>query len=394
MAQKRDYYEVLGVERTVSIDEISVAYRQLAIKFHPDKNPGNEEAVDRFKEAAEAFEVLSDDQKRSRYDQYGHAGVDGPSGSPHFTDVGDIFEAFGDIFGGGIFGDIFGGGGGGRRARRGGDVKCQVTVDLLEAARGVTKTIKFRRHRACETCEGSGAAPGSEAMQCDYCGGRGQVIQSSGILRVQTACPACHGAGKVIREKCTDCRGNAVVPEIVQKKAKIPAGIDDGMRIRISGEGDPSLQGGPPGDCYVFVNVTGHPLFRREGNDLVCPLPIAYSQAALGATLEVPTLDGPEDMEIPAGTQPGEVFTLRRRGMPDPRGGYVGDLHVQVHVEVPKKISGEQEELIRQLADLEHANVTPHRKTFLEKLRDYFVPEEEASEDEMSDEHKEESERV
>ncbi|NIO46973.1 MAG: molecular chaperone DnaJ [Planctomycetales bacterium] len=371
---KRDYYEVLGVDRGAGDREIADAYRKLAIRYHPDKNPGDEEAIQRFKEAAEAFEVLHDRNKRGRYDRFGHAGVENMAGgSPHFADIGDIFEAFGDIFGGGIFDDLFGGRRGTRRARRGADIQCEVTIELLEAARGVKKPVRFQRHRACEDCQATGAKQGSALETCSYCGGRGQVIQSSGILRVQTTCPSCGGGGQVIKEKCPTCRGQGYVAESVQREVVIPAGVDDQMRIRITGEGEPSPNGGPPGDCYCFIHVRQHPLFRRDGSQLICRVPVTYSQAALGATIEVPTLEGPDQLKIPAGTQPGQVFTLRRRGMPDPRGNHVGDLHIQVDVEVPKKLDSAQEDLIRQLAELEHSHVTPHRKNFLEKLRDYFV---------------------
>ena len=385
MASKRDYYEVLEIERTASDSEVSVAYRSMAIKFHPDKNPGDDEAVERFKEAAEAFEVLNDTDKRARYDRFGHAGIDGPGagGSPHFQDVGDIFEAFGDIFGGGggMFGDLFGGGRGGGDARdavpmsrpRSPSICSKPHAELVRRSHSIA-TVR------CETCDGSGAKDDSAVETCRYCGGRGQVVQSSGILRVQTTCPSCRGAGKVIKDHCPECRGEGYTPDEVEIKIAIPAGIDDGMRVRISGEGEPSTSGGPPGDCYCLVRVREHALFRREGNHLICRVPVSYSQAALGATLEIPTLDGREPMEIPSGTQPGEVFTMRRRGMPDPRNGAVGDLLVQINIDVPKKLDSQQENLIRDLAELEHANVTPHRKKFMERLKEFFVPEDQAAE--------------
>jgi molecular chaperone DnaJ len=380
MPDKRDYYEVLGVERTASDQEIADAYRKLAIANHPDKNPGDEEAVARFKESAEAFEVLHDSEKRARYDRFGHAGVNGGAGGgSQFHDISDIFEAFGDIFGGGggVFGDLFGGGGRGRRrVRKGADVHCEVTIDLLKAARGVSLPIEFPRHKKCTACNATGAKDGTALVECDYCGGRGQVIQSSGILRVQTACPSCGGKGRVIRQNCASCRGEGYIQEHVEQEITIPAGIDDQMQIRVSGQGEPSPNGGPPGDCYCHIHVQPHSLFHRDGNDLIIPVPITYSQAALGATIEVPTLDGIEDMDIPAGTQPGEVFTLRRKGMPDPRGGRVGDLKIHVRIEVPRKLDERQEELLRELAEAEHINVSPHRKSFLEKLRGYFVPSE------------------
>ncbi|MCE9555178.1 MAG: molecular chaperone DnaJ [Planctomycetes bacterium] len=371
MAAKRCYYEVLEVTRTATRDEIATSYRRLALQFHPDRNPGDQEAIGRFKEAAEAFEILSDAEKRQRYDRFGHAGVNG-GGESHFNNVEDIFSAFGDIFGGGMFGDIFGS----RRSRgprKGADLQCEVTIDMLEAARGVTRTVKLRRHRRCEDCKGSGAAAGSKPEKCRYCGGHGQVIQSSGILRVQTTCPSCRGSGETIKDRCRGCHGEGYVRHEVELSVVIPKGMDDQMRLRIPGEGEPSPEGGPAGDCYCLVHVTEHPLFRRDENNLICRVPITFSQAALGATIEVPTLDGPEEMEIPAGTQPGEVFTKRRRGMPDPRGGGPGDLLVQVTIDVPRKLPKEQEELIRKLAEMEKSHVSAHRKSFLKKLRDYFV---------------------
>ncbi len=373
MAGKRDYYEVLGIERGASEKSIADAYRKLALKYHPDRNPGDEEAIVRFKEAAEAFEVLSDQQKRARYDRHGHAGVDGPGGgSPHFSDVSDIFQAFGDIFGEGAFGDLFGGRRGARQAK-GADVRCNVTLDLVEAARGVTKSIEFERHEACTLCSGSGAKPGTTRQKCAYCGGRGQIIQSTGIFRVQTTCPSCHGAGSIIKEPCPPCRGSGYVLQKVRRDVAIPAGIDDEMRVRITGEGEPSPQGGPRGDCYMFITVKEHQLFQREGQDLIVRVPVTYSQATLGCTLEVPTLDGPHDLKVPSGTQSGEVFKLRGRGLPSPRSHGLGDLLVQLNIEVPKKLTPRQQELLRELAELEHTHVSPHRKSFIEKVKEYFT---------------------
>lgn len=366
MTTQTCYYEVLGIERTASEGEIATAYRRLAIKYHPDKNPGDDEAIARFKECSEAFEVLHDREKRSRYDQFGHAGVNGGPGGAHFSDVGDIFSAFGDIFG-----DIFGGGGG--RMRKGRDVRCDVTLTLHEAAEGCTKQIEFQRHEPCGDCKGSGAAPGSSRETCSYCGGHGRVIQSAGIVRVQTACPACGGEGSKIKDPCRGCRGKGVKLRKVQTEVKIPAGVDDGMRVRIAGEGEKSAAGGPPGDCYCFISVLGHPLFERQGQHLVCRVPITYAQAALGCTLEVPTLGGRGEVKVPAGTQSGDVFRLGGRGMPDPRSHGLGDLLVQVSIEVPTKLSKEEEELLRQLAELEHKHVAPKRKSFFKQLADYFT---------------------
>ena len=371
MAGKRCYYEILQVERTSTTKVIADSYRKLAIKYHPDKNPGDEEAVARFKEAAEAFEVLGDEEKRARYDRFGHAGVNngGPRG---FQDVNDIFAAFGDIFGESAFGDLFGGR---RRASKGSDVRCDLTLDLMEAARGVTKTIEFQRHEACEECAGTGAKKGTSRTTCTYCAGRGQVVQSTGIFRVQTTCPSCQGVGSVVKEPCGKCRGAAFVLKKVKREVQIPAGIDDQMRIRIAGEGEPSPSGGPRGDCYCFITVKDHPLFHREGEHLVVRMPITYTQAALGAKIEVPTLAGPHELKLPAGTQTGEVFRVRGQGMPSPRSRSVGDLLVQVNVEVPKSLSPEQEELLRQLAEQEKVEVSQHRKSFFEKVREYFAQE-------------------
>jgi molecular chaperone DnaJ len=368
MSAKRDYYQVLGVERSASEKEISDAYRKLAIKFHPDRNPGNEEAVASFKEAAEAFEVLRDPQKRSRYDRYGHAGLEGVGAAPHFGDINDIFSAFGHIFGDSLFGDLFGGG----RSPKGADLRVNVKLDLAEAAEGVSRTIEFERHEACSNCEGTGAKPGAGLHRCSYCGGRGQVIQTSGIFRVQTTCPSCRGAGKVIKDPCTTCRGAAYVPRKVRREVHIPAGIEDQMRVRLPGEGEPSPNGGPPGDVYCFVSVKKHPLFHREGQDLLVVVPITFAQAALGATIEVPTLKGRHELKVPAGTQPATQFRLRGMGLPHPRNRHVGDLVVQVSLEVPKSLSARQEELVRELAELEQVHVTPERKSFFDQVRRYF----------------------
>jgi molecular chaperone DnaJ len=371
MAEKRDYYEVLGVDRNATDAQISESYRKLALKFHPDRNPGDDEAIVRFKEAAEAFEVLSHAEKRARYDRFGHAGLEG-AGAPHFHDVSDIFSAFGDILGEGFFADFFGGRGRNARARKGGDVRCDVTLDLFEAARGTTKVVHFARHAVCEKCHGSGAKAGTQPEMCRYCGGKGRVVQSTGIFSLQTTCPSCHGSGHVIRDACGSCGGSGYVQKKVSRKVDIPAGVDSDSRLRLQGEGEPSPSGGPPGDCYCFITVAEHPLFQRKGQDLLCQVPISYPQAALGATLEVPTLDGREEMAIPAGTQTGQVFTLKGRGMPDPRYRGHGDLHVQVYIEVPRVMTPEHEAVVRHLAEIENTHVSPTRKSFFEKLKELF----------------------
>ncbi len=381
MASKRDYYEILGVSRTATDAEIASAYRKMAIRYHPDSHPDDPEATEKFKLAAEAYEVLRDPEKRARYDRYGHAGVEGAARD--FHSVEDIFDAFGDIFGGGIFGDLFGGGRRSRRPRRGADVRCDVELTLEEAASGVKKNIRFQRNEICSTCGGTGAKSNAARETCRHCGGRGQIVQSAGILRVQTVCPTCRGAGVVITESCEQCRGRGYTPKTVELTVGIPAGIDTGMRVRLAGEGEPSPDGGPAGDCYCFVTVREHHLFERDGPNLILRLPITYCQAALGAKVAVPTLEGRDELEIPRGTQSGDVFRLRGRGMPDARGGPRGDLLVETYIETPKKLTPKQEELLRELAELEQSDVTPHRKSFLEKLRDYFTGE---GEDEQDDE--------
>jgi molecular chaperone DnaJ len=372
MVDQRDYYEVLGVGKRAASAEITAAYRKLAIRFHPDKNPGDSEAATRFKEAARAFEVLSDADLRSRYDRFGHAGVEG--GRRHdFNDISDVFEAFGDLFGGGIFGEAFGGGRQRQsRARKGRDVFCQVQLSLVEAARGVTKTVEFDRHETCGECDGSGARKGTQPQPCDYCAGRGQVIQSAGVFRLQTTCPACQGAGKIVREKCRECAGEGLTEEHVERRVTIPAGVDNDVRVRLAGEGEPGGNGGPPGDCYCMIEIEEHPFLKRDGRDLHCEVPVTFSQAALGATVDVPTLDGPKQLEIKRGTQAGEVIRVRGLGMPEVRGRGVGDLHVHVHVEVPKTLSPKAEKLLRELATEEQKAVSAKRSSFLSRLAEYF----------------------
>lgn len=371
---KRCYYEVLGVSKTVSGTELSRAYRKLAIKYHPDSNRHDEDAITKFKEAAEAYEVLNDEQKRARYDQYGHAGLGADAGG--FQDMGDIFEAFGDMFGGTIFGDFFGGRGQRGRVRRGADIRCDVTLDLEEAAAGTRKKVTLTRHELCQDCDGSGAEPGSKPQICTRCRGQGQIVQANGILRVQTTCPQCRGKGKITTSPCKSCAGSGAVPREVVLDVAIPAGVDDGMRVRLPGEGQASPDGGPPGDAYCFIKVRSHKMFHREGNDLVLQLPLSYSQAVLGTEIEIPTLGGRHTIQIPKGTQSGEVFQLRGLGVPDPRTNQRGSLLVQTFVEIPKRVGAKQEELLRKLAELEEEHVTPHRKSFFERVLAYFVHEE------------------
>jgi len=370
MPQKRDYYEVLKVDRSATSETISRAYRKLAVKYHPDTHPGDEQANFRFKEAAEAYEVLSDPEKRARYDQYGFAGVEGRANG--FGSAEDIFSAFSDIFGGGMFSDLFGRSSRGR-VRKGNDIRVDLELSLEEAASGLQKELEFQRNDLCDECRGSGAEPGTVPETCPTCGGRGQVLQAAGILRIQTTCPHCQGKGESIRHRCSECRGQGFVPRDVALQVSIPPGVDDGMRIRLRNEGEPSPDGGPAGDCYVFVKVARHPLFSRDGNNLIIQMPISYTQAALGAELDVPTLQGRTSLNLPRGTQSGEVFRLPRKGMPDPHGGRTGDLLVQAFIETPKKLDKRQEELLRDLAELEHSQVSPQRKSFLSKIKDYLA---------------------
>lgn len=368
-----DYYEVLGIERNASEKEIATAYRKAAMKYHPDRNPGDEEAVAKFKLCAEAFEVLNDKEKREIYDRYGKAGLDGAGVGGGFQDVGDIFGAFGDMFGG--FGDMFGsffGSGGGGRVQRGADVRCAVTLDLREAAKGATKEIRYRRREVCSTCGGSGARPGTKPETCRYCGGRGRVQQSTGVFSIQTTCPKCGGRGTTIAEPCPECRGSGLTTNEVVREIFVPAGVDAGTRLRVQGEGERSPNGGPPGDCYVFVQIKRHPLFRREGQDLICQIPIGYAQAALGAEIDAPTLDGPEKIKIAPGTQNGDVVRLKGRGMPTPRRNVAGDLIVQLFIETPTKLTPEHEAVLRKLAEIEGDAVLPKRKSFCSKLKDFF----------------------
>ncbi|MCU0916289.1 MAG: molecular chaperone DnaJ [Planctomycetes bacterium] len=373
---KADYYQVLGVEKNASPDEIKRAYRRMAIKHHPDKNPGNKEAEAKFKECAEAYEVLSDPEKRRQYDQYGHEGLRG-TGMHDFSrmNVEDIFSIFG---GDDFFSSIFGGLGGGRRGgRRGGpgrgyDLETSVELTLNEVAHGTEKTIEFTRQDRCPECSGSGAAPGTQPTRCPLCGGSGQVAKGGGFFQMVSTCPQCHGSGQIIRNPCPACHGSGRVPKKRTVTLRVPPGVHEGQGIRVAGEGEPGRNGGPNGDLYVYVRIRPHEFLERDGNDLVAIVPISFTQAALGATIEVPSLDGTRQLKVPPGTQYGSLFRIRGQGLPDVRTGRTGDELVQVTIETPTNMNARQEELLREFAQTENRNVSPKSQNFFERLKRHF----------------------
>lgn len=369
---KRDYYEVLGVERSADEREIKKAYKRLAMKFHPDRNPDNPEAEEKFKEVKEAYEILTDAQKRAAYDKFGHAGVDpnqaGPGGFGGGADFGDVF--------GDIFGDIFGGGRRTQRAARGADLRYNMELTLEEAVRGVTKEIKVPTLVECDECHGSGAKSGTSAQTCPTCHGSGQVQMRQGFFAVTQACPHCHGKGKIITDPCRKCHGDGRIQKTKTLSVKIPAGVDTGDRIRLSGEGEAGEFGAPAGDLYVQVHVKEHPIFVREGNNLYCEIPISFTTAALGGEVAVPTLDGKVMLKIPSETQTGRMFRLRGKGVRSLRSGAEGDLLCKAVVETPVKLSEEQKELLRQLEDsLNGSGMKTHKpkaEGFFEGVKRFF----------------------
>ena len=369
---KRDYYEVLGVRRDAPAEEIKKAFRQLALKFHPDKNPGDEGAPRKFKEAAEAYEVLSDQEKRTRYDRYGHAGMEGV-GTHNFRSADDIMSAFSEIFGDGLFGGMFTP----RRRgpRPGQDLLMKLEIDLEEAARGSTRSVEVNRQELCEDCSGTGARKGTSPVTCDYCRGQGQVVQSRGFFQVATTCPACGGEGKRIVDPCPKCRGGGRIAKVVQLRVDIPPGVDTGMWLQLRNQGEPGDPGAPRGNLRIQIQIRPHRFFERHGNNLYCQVPISFPQAALGSEIEVPTLEGADRLMVPRGTQSGEVLKIKGRGMPDVNGRGRGDVLVEVMIETPRRLSARQEELLRELAEIEHEDVSPKRRNFFDKLRDYFTEE-------------------
>jgi molecular chaperone DnaJ len=376
---KRDYYEVLGVDRGINDAGLKKAYRKLALESHPDRNPDDPEAEDRFKELSEAYAVLSDPDKRVRYDRFGHQGVG--AGGPQAGDFGDL-GGFTDIFND-LFGDIFGGGGGrgGRgRVQRGADLRYNLEIDVNDVLVGSEASIKIPKMRPCETCSGSGAREGTSSTTCDRCRGVGQIAFQQGFFRVNRPCDVCGGAGEVIEDPCDDCRGNGRVEGQQTIAVKVPAGVDDGARLRLVGEGEAGIAGGPPGDLYIVLSVTPHPLFERDGRDLHCEVPVAFVQAALGGEVEAPSLEGRITVQVPEGTQSGRILRLRGKGLPplQPRLDAAqlermrGDIYVRIFVEVPTRLTERQRELLEEFAEESGTEISPVTRGFVDKLRDLF----------------------
>jgi molecular chaperone DnaJ len=370
---KRDYYEVLGVQRGASDQEIKSAYRKLALQYHPDRNPNNPDAEEKFKEASEAYAILADAEKRGMYDRFGHAGVGGVAAGGGFdaTVFQDFSDIFGEFFG---FGDLFGGGRGGRRTRaqRGADLREDITIEFEEAVFGAEKKITYRKHEICDSCGGSGSAHGKAPTTCRSCGGRGQVRYQQGFFSIARTCPSCQGSGSVVSDPCTKCKGEGRVVQQKTIDAKIPAGVEDGTRIRFSNVGEAGVHGGPPGDLYVVLHVKEHSFFERQGNDLYCMVPISFTQAALGTEIQVPTLEGEHTLKIPEGTQSGTSFKLRGKGVPVLNGHGKGDLFIEVRLQTPTKLTKRQRELLQELQGLTQIENKPERHSLLSKMKDMF----------------------
>jgi molecular chaperone DnaJ len=371
---KRDYYVVLGVEKTAAAEEIKKSYRKLAVKYHPDKNPGDKAAEEQFKELGEAYEVLCDPQKRAAYDQYGHAAFDRRAGGFARGGFHDPFDVFREVFGGGgIFEDLFGGG---RQdptqPQRGDDLRYDMEITFEEAARGCEKEITVTKAERCDSCQGSGAEAGSRTRTCTTCGGRGQVISSRGIFSIAQTCPQCHGAGRVIDKPCKTCHGAGRRERTSKITLRIPAGVDTGSRLRSAGNGEAGLRTGPPGDLYVVLHVKPHQIFQRDGDDLLCEVPVNFVQAVLGAEISVPTLDGNAEINIPPGTQPGSMFRLKGKGVKNIQGYGSGDLHVRINVEVPTHLTAAQKAKLQEFAQLCNGKESPISQSFFEKARNLF----------------------
>ena len=381
MSEKRDYYEVLGIAKTATKDEIKKAYRKLAMQYHPDKNPGNAEAEAKFKEASHAADILMDDQKRAMYDRMGHSAEQGGMGGGGFQgggfsgDFGDLGDIFGDIFGD-ILGGQRGGRGGGRRGRSraqaGDDLQTEIFVKFEEAAFGVEKEIHINRSVACGDCHGSGAKKGTSPTTCDMCHGHGEVRRQQGFFTIAQPCPKCHGPGQMIKEVCETCSGRGRNKKREKLSVKVPAGIDEGQRLKLSGQGDAGLHGGPSGDLFVLIHLEEHEFFKRDEYDVLCEVPISFSQAALGTDIEVPTLGGRVSMKIPEGTQSGQKMKLRNKGITKLGGYGFGDQIITIHVETPTKLNKEQRELFSRLSELEQNSSNPMTKGFFERVRELF----------------------
>ncbi len=366
---------MLGVQRGATEQEIKSAYRKLALQYHPDRNPNNPDAEEKFKEASEAYAVLADSEKRELYNRFGHAGVGtaaGPGGGFDATVFQDFSDIFGEFFG---FGDLFVGGRSGRRTRaqRGADLREDITIEFEEAAFGTEKKISYRKNEACEVCKGSGSAHGKAPATCRTCSGRGQVRYQQGFFSIARTCPACQGVGSVISDPCSKCKGEGRILQTKTIDAKIPAGVEDGTRIRFSGVGEAGVHGGPAGDLYVVLHVKEHPFFDRQGNDLYCVVPISVTQAALGAEIQVPTLDGEQTLKIPEGTQSGTTLKLRNKGVPALNSHGKGDLFVEVRVQIPTKLTKRQRELFQELQGLTQVENKPQRNSLLDKMKDMFT---------------------
>ena len=374
---KRDYYEVLGVSKNASEAEIKKAYRRLAMKHHPDRNPGDADAEAKFKEAQDAWDVLSDSQKRAAYDQFGHAGVGGAAGGGGHGGFGGGAGGFGDIFGD-VFGDMFGGGGGRggqQQSYRGADLRYELEIDLEEAVFGAEKTIKFPTRSSCDACHGSGCAAGSKPQKCGTCGGAGQVRMQQGFFSVQQTCPTCRGRGEIITNPCSSCHGTGQTRKTKTLQVKIPAGVDTGDRIRLSGEGEPGERNGPAGDLFVEMAVRDHNIFTRDGDNLHCDIPISYATAALGGEIEVPTLGGRVTLKVPTETQSGKVFRLRGKGVKSVRSSVTGDLYCRVAVEVPVNLTREQREALEQFdTSLQQGGKrhSPQSSSFFDGVKSFF----------------------
>jgi len=368
---KRDYYEVLGVTREATEVEIKSAYRKLAMQYHPDRNPNNPDAEEKFKECSEAYAILADGEKRAAYDRFGHAGIGGGAGGFDPSNFQDLSDIFGDFFG---FSDLFGGGRGGRRSRaqRGADLREDINLEFEEAVFGTEKNVTVRRHETCEDCHGSGAAPGKAPVTCRSCNGQGQVRYQQGFFSIARTCPTCQGTGQVITDPCSKCKGEGRVLRQKSIEAKVPAGVEDGTRIRFAGLGEGGVHGGPAGDLYVVLHVKEHPFFEREGNDLHCVVPISFAQAALGAEITVPTLEGDHVLKVPEATQSGTTLRIRGKGVPVLNSRSKGDLYVEVRVQTPAKLSKRQKELLQELEGTIRVENKPERRTLLGKVKDIF----------------------